>query len=255
LVWFRDIADDELIAAWKKDAGRENLIEAVTALADARVASTVVEFSWRERREATFQLAYAPMFGNLMLRFPDSPKLFVDDLVGSGDGSGPALNLTEAEQYTVCRILLDMPDIGQWNKTALRILPHYREAAVALLTADLNQGNADKRYRAQNWMAVLRPAPVEFADQRNQRTNSRPSLSVRGQSAAEGSLECKGDPIPKDGEYVFHNVPVANRRFEFDRKIWDVRLEPGQADTKNFILKNISSKSQRGCSVHWTVVP
>src|SRR5580698_8017997 len=83
LVWFREVADDELIAAWKKDEGRENLPEALTALADGRVASAIVEFSWRERRSATFQLAFAPMLGNLMLRFPDSAKLFLDDLLAS----------------------------------------------------------------------------------------------------------------------------------------------------------------------------
>src|ERR1700733_3760020 len=57
LAWFRDIVDDELIAAWKKDDGRQNLPDVIEALADARVASAVVEFSWRERRQQTFQLA------------------------------------------------------------------------------------------------------------------------------------------------------------------------------------------------------
>ncbi len=80
VVWYRDVVDDELIAAWKRD-GRENLPALITPLADARLASAIVEFSWHERRPATFSLMYAPMLGDLMERYRASADLFLRDLL------------------------------------------------------------------------------------------------------------------------------------------------------------------------------
>jgi hypothetical protein len=74
LVWYRDLIDDELIAAWQRD-GKAGMPQVIEALADSRVASDVVEFSWHQRREATFNLTYAPMLGHLMARYPDSAKI------------------------------------------------------------------------------------------------------------------------------------------------------------------------------------
>jgi len=68
-------------------------------------------------------------------------------------------------------------------------------------------------------------------------------------------LECSGEPIAPNSEYVFRNVLTANRRFEFDRKVWDVRLEPGAGGTQNMILTNKSSKTQKRCAVRWSLVP
>jgi hypothetical protein len=68
LAWYRDIVDDELIAAWHKD-GRAILVESIETLADSRVASSILEFSWREQRDGAFLPAYASMFGTLMTRF------------------------------------------------------------------------------------------------------------------------------------------------------------------------------------------
>ena len=248
LIWFRDVSDDELIAAWKKDDGRENLPDVVTALADARVAAEVVEFSWRQRRPATFRLADVPMFEDLMLRFPDSAKPFLDDLLASPD----SLALSEQESYAVCRILLDMPDIRTWRQNALQILPHFRDAAENLLAAGRSEGSEDKRRRTQYWTSALRPPPPPSpASGLNQRT----AVLQIEDALKSGTLECTGGPIRPNAEYVFPNVPTANRRFEYDRKIWDVRLEPGLGDTKNFILKNKSSSPQKRCTVRWTVVP
>jgi hypothetical protein len=285
LGWFRDVADEELIAAWKKDDGRENLPEVIEALADAPVASAVVEFSWRQRRQATFQLADAPMFGNLMLRFPDSAKPFLDDLLGSIDTpSGQPLELSEPEQYAVCRILLDMPDIRTWRKDALQILPHYREVAETLLAADLNEGTPEQRNRASYWMADLKSNAPGAAGVQGPRRSMQPSLSRSSGStsggstsagrvpnpappaaqvaptqpyggAKSGTLECSGDPIPQNAEYVFPNVPTIGRKFEYDRKIWDVRLVPGEGDTQNLILRNKSSSPQKHCVVRWSVIP
>ncbi len=260
LVWYRDIVDDELIAAWKKDEGRENLPEAVTALADARVASAIVEFSWHEQPQA-FQLAYAPMFGNLMLRFPDSAKPFLDDLLASTNETPgasnvpPALNLSESQQFAVCRILLDMPPrVGSWEKAALQILPRYREAAETLLAADEREGDSEKRVRAEQWMLALRPTPPPSSGRTILRTSPAPASNAAA-SANSGTLQCSGAPIAPNGEYTFYNVPTDNRRFEYDRKIWDVRLEPGQGDTRNFVLINKSSRAQKNCAVRWTSLP
>ena len=274
LSWYREIADEEIIAAWKKSDGRENLPEVISALADAPVASAVVEFSWRQQREATFNLDYAPMLGNLMLRFPDSAKPFLDDLLGSGDppASRPP-DLSEPVAYAVCRILLDMPDIRGWRKNALQILPHYREAAETLLAADLNDPDREKRSRAMYWNADLKsntPGPAGAQGARKSMQSSAtagrvpdPTASpVQTASASQsfdgvksGVLECNGSPIPPNAEYVFPNVPTANRRFEYDRKIWDVRLVPGAGDTQNLILKNKSSSAQKRCTVRWSLTP
>jgi hypothetical protein len=251
LTWYRDIADDELIAAWKKDEGRENLPEAITALADARVATAVVEFSWRQRREAAFQPAYAPMLGNLMLRFPESAKPFLDDLAGEhplSSAGGSALPLAEPQAYAVCRILLDMPDIGSWRKNAAQILPHYRDAAESLIAADARGSDLEQRYRAQYWTAVLRSSAPGGG-------SGSIGLSPRPSEAASGTLECSGDAIAPNAQVVFRNVTTENRRFEFDRKIWDIQFVAGQAGTQNMILTNKSSRPQKRCLVKWSRIP
>ncbi len=151
LSWYRDILDEELIAAWQKDT-RANVMEVMQSLADSRVASSIVEFSWRERRQAAFNLTYAPMLGNLMARFPESAKPFLDDLLSASQ----APDLSQPEAEAVCRILLDMPDIGTWRQSALRILPRYRRAAESLLLQDLHGADQEKSYRAERWQVDLK---------------------------------------------------------------------------------------------------
>ena len=243
LSWYRDIEDDELILAWKKDEGRENLVDVITALADAKVGVAVVAFSWRERREATFVPPNTPMFVNLLVRFPESAKPFLDDLLAL-----PPPELTETEAFTVCRILLDMPDVEGWRKNATLILPHYREAAQTLLAADIAQGDQEKKYRAQAWMNMLRPPSPPSA--------SGGLTTRRGfDEATSGTLECSGDAIAPDAEYVFRNVTTARRRFEFDRKIWDVRFVSLPGGGQDMVLTNKSSKAQKRCTVKWTALP
>ena len=53
LVWYRDLADEEMITAWRGE-GRARLPQVLESLADAKVASGIIEFSWRQQREATF---------------------------------------------------------------------------------------------------------------------------------------------------------------------------------------------------------
>ena len=173
LSWYRDILDEELVAAWQKDT-RANVMEVMESLADSRVASRIVEFSWRERRQTAFNLTYAPMFGNLMARFPESSKPFLDDLLSASQP--PDLSQPEAE--AVCRILLDMPDIGTWRNNALQILPHYRRAAESLLLQDLHGADQEKSYQAQRWQADLKIDGAGNGNvQPNPRRRSTPSLS------------------------------------------------------------------------------
>ena len=65
--WYRDILDQELIARWQGDQ-RANLTLVMRDLANSRVASQIVEYSWRRQRAATFTLTYAPTLGDLMAR-------------------------------------------------------------------------------------------------------------------------------------------------------------------------------------------
>jgi hypothetical protein len=155
IVWYRDILDEELIAAWKGD-GRANLTAVIDPLADQRVAAAIVEFSWREQREAAFNLTYAPMLGMLMLRFPGSETLFLDDLLGPAVAGGKVPELSRPAAEAVCRILLDMPDVGTWKQSAEQILPHYRQVAESLLVQDLHGSDREKSYQAQVWLAELK---------------------------------------------------------------------------------------------------
>lgn len=290
VVWYRDILDEELIAAWKRDT-RANLTEVMKPLADSRVALAVVEFSWREGRPVVFNLTYTPMLGDLMARFPESAKPVLGDLLGSP----PDLSPPEAE--AVCRILLDMPDIGTWRRDARQILPHYRSVAESLLTQDLHGSDQDKSYRAQLWLKELTGDVPRSAAARNAAPRSaeeRPSPRRRAgvdptgnqpasdtappaavsrpvtpmplaaavpaapqpyNGARSGTLESSGGPIPQNAEYVFRNMPLVNMKLDYDTKIWDAHLAPGQGQTQKLILRNKSSGPQKRCVVHWSVIP
>ena len=174
LVWYRDVVDDELIAAWKGD-NRANLPPLITSLADSRVASAIVEFSWHQQRPATFNLAYAPMLGDLMARYQGSADPFLRDLLGPAAAGGQMPELSQSEADAVCRILLDMPDTGNWRKTALQILPHYRPVAQNLLLQDLRGSNQEKMYRAQFWLTDLKiNVPGVTSDARKPRSRPTP---------------------------------------------------------------------------------
>jgi hypothetical protein len=209
LSWYRDILDEELIAAWKKDT-RPNLPELVETLADSRVAVAIVEFSWREQPQAAFNLGYAPMLGNLIARFPESAQPFLDDLLGPG-GQRP-LQLSEGEKQTVCRILLDLPEVGSWRRNALQILPRYRGAAESLLAQDLQGSDREKSFQAERWLADLRmgdpqsDAPVVLRSQSNPRSRPGVVLSPPSQVAVNN---------PPPGKVQTASVPSLRR--ELDR--------------------------------------
>jgi TonB family protein len=160
-VWYRDLLDEELIGAWRGD-GRVNLPEVIENLADAPVAAGVVELSWREKRQTAFTPAYAPMLGHLMARYSESAKPFLDDLLLPASTGGRMPELSHGEAEAVCRILLDMPDVGNWRKDALTILPHYRAAAESLLNGDRQRGDKGKSDAAEIWLSEIRKADPSF---------------------------------------------------------------------------------------------
>jgi len=292
LGWYRDSIDEELIAAWKKDT-RANLPEVMKALATPRVAWAEVEFSWRERGQGALNPAYAPMFVNLMTRFPESAQPFLDGLLATPP---PDLSRTEAE--AACRILLDMPDIGTWRKRALEILPHYRRVAENLLAQDVASSDREKSYRARVWLADLKTDVPGASDQPGPRRRpaasprldgndgarrsavndsipngdqtpppstsrapsaannapARPTLSAYN-GARSGTLESSGGPIPQNAEFVFRNLPLGKMQLDYDTKTWDARLAPGDGQTQKLIVRNKSSGPQKHCVVRWTVIP
>jgi hypothetical protein len=207
LVWYRDILDQELIAAWRRGP-RTSLTEVISSLADTRVASSLVEFSWLNRRPATFNPEFARMFSDLMARFPESAKLFRDDLLGSG----PMPELSEPEAEIVCRIFLEMPEIGTWKDDARRVFRYYRHAAEVVLTEDVSGPNQDRSYEAQAWLAELRGeghhSPAQPAKRRSAvvasdppavASDSPPPQRRRRMAVSESS----GDPGPTvDGQSV-----------------------------------------------------
>ena len=327
--WFRNVLDEELIAGWQRE-GRERLTLVMEPFASPRIAAAVVEFSWRKRTHSTFSPAYAPMLGHLMARYPESGKEFLADLLGPVPPE-----LSPAQVETVCRILIDMPDLGTWNESALQILPRYRATAERLLIEDRHGDDQEKIYRAQMWLAELHgetpgaisqppvsrrraavsPSPGDnagpllyppsatvssrnTADRGPEPTagsrpthptpsfspNPVPSRSVPASTpdsmspasnpdiqppratpvpaapkpyngAMSGTLECNGGPIPQNAEYVFRNLPPLKVQLDYEKKVWEARLAPGENQTQRLILRNISSGPQKKCVVHWRVVP
>jgi hypothetical protein len=198
LVWYRDILDEELIAAWKMD-GRANLTAVIDPLADQRVATAIIEFSWREQREAAFNLTYAPMLGMLMLRFPGSEKPFLDDLLGPAAAGAKMPELSRPAAEAVCRILLDMPDVGTWKQSAQQILPHYRQVAESLLVQDLHGSDQEKSYQAQLWLRDLKSGADDPANVGNARKTARRSMSPDADRAPSPNQPPSVASAPGDG--------------------------------------------------------
>jgi hypothetical protein len=261
LTSYRDILDAELIARWKSE-DRANVPLLMGPLADSRLAQEVVAFAWREDRSAAFAPAYAPMLGDLMARYPESAKVFLDDLRLTAASGQPALSLTEPETETACRILLDMPDIGTWRTSALQILPRYRDVTDRLLKQDLDGPDQEKMYRALRWRADLRLDPPAVSSQKAApRTRlpapatGRPQPGNAYTGPGSGTLSSSGGPIPENGEYVFTNIPPGNLQLDFDTKHWEARLAEGDGQTQVLVLTNKGRGPQKRCVVHWSIVP
>jgi hypothetical protein len=278
--WFRNILDEELIAGWKRDS-RQRLTLVLEPLATEPVANGVVEFSWRQRSDATLNPEYAPLLEHLMTRYPRSGDAFLSDLLAPAP---PQLSPLQVE--TVCRILIDMPDLGTWHQSALKILPHYRATAERLLAQDKQGGDQEKSYRAQLWMAELGgetsgsyekhaslshrpgPAPPSLTSSPSQQVTNPPPApdpprgtplsaapAAYSNGATSGTLECTGAPVPQNAEYVFRNLPPVRMQLDYDSRVWDARLAPGENQTQKLILRNKSSSPQKKCVVHWSAIP
>jgi hypothetical protein len=279
--WFREVLDDELISGWRRDS-RERLLPVLEPMADPAVAGGVVAFSWHSRTDATFQPAYAAMLAHLMARYPDSGREFLSDLLAA---SPPPLGPLQEE--TVCRILIEMPDVGNWSQNALRILPQYRQTAVRLLQQYRESPDQDQMYRARMWLdqlhgertgavvgsaprrrsgispvsgdtagPILRPSPppppVRAPDPPPPVAAPEPPVYSGPMS---GTLQCTGNPVPQNAELVFRNLPPVRLQFDYDRKIWEARVVPGENQSQRLILKNKSSGPQKRCVVHWSAIP
>jgi hypothetical protein len=179
--WFRNILDEELIAAWKRDT-RQRVTLVLEPLAAEPVADGVVEFSWRQRTDATLNPEYAPLLEHLMTRYPRSGDLFLSDLRAP---TPPELSPVQVE--TVCRILLDMPDLGTWHQSALQILPRYRATADRLLSQDKQSSDQERSYRAQVWQTELRGGTSGFS--------SQASLPHRGPATTLPAPPENNDPL------------------------------------------------------------
>jgi hypothetical protein len=252
-------------------------------LADARLASAIVEISWRQQRPAAFKLSYAPMLGDLMARYPASAEPFLADLLGQPP------DLSPAEAEAVCRILLDMPDSGNWRKVALQVLPHSRPAVQSLLVQDLKGTDQEKVYRARFWLSdlklsdpdaptndrkalsrsVSRPAPAagssspqrpHIVDQAalggtiSGGATSGDAIGFPYTGPTAGTVKCSGGPIPQNGEYVFNGLPLGNIQVDVGGKPWEARLIP-RGQTQDLVIRNIGSGSQKRCTVHWNMIP
>lgn len=208
--WFRNILDEELITGWQSEK-RDRLTLVLEPLADTRVAASVVEFSWHKRAESTFNPGYAPILGGLMARYPESGQPFLSDLMAS-----PPLQLSPEEAETVCRILIDMPDIGTWHQNALQILPHYRSTAEQLLSRDRQGDNQEKSYRAQIWMTELRGDTPAFASQASVGHNE--GSVGRNEGSVGRKRTVAVNPIPDDaGGPTLYPPPSAPPRATVER--------------------------------------
>jgi len=70
-----------------------------------------------------------------------------------------------------------------------------------------------------------------------------------------GTLQCSGGRIAQNGEFVFRDVPQVKLQLDYDKKIWEAKLEAKDGQPQRLIVKNIGKGPQKTCVVHWTVVP
>ena len=225
----------KLIAAYGEKPGRASLPDVVRPLVDARVATAVIDFSWREQRDAAFLPDYAPMFEDMLIRVPDSAKPMQDDLVRAPPPTGQLRwSFQTKEQRHFAAFFLDMRSIGMWRKTAMQVLPFYRDMAQLLLAVDVRGFPGDKRDRAEFWLYDPRSTIRENAP-----STPSSSFSVRGRTAPapaatpapartaaaaapaapvppaapapvatyngpkSATMHCVGNPIAQNAEYVF----------------------------------------------------
>ena len=291
VTWYRDVLDEELVSAWKGNR-TTSLPEIVKALSDKRVAAEIVDYSWRQRSESTFNVAYAPILVDLMTRYPESATPFLGDLLAS-PAEVQALTLTQSQVVVICTILLDLPDLGRFRESSLRILPRYRQVAEGLLIRDSHGADEEKSYRAQRWLIDLKAGdPVSKSRQQRPPTNlprdeaipapspiktipapavlrteaqpARPALPSTNANEPSvlayvgpksGTFESSGGPIAGNSEYIFRNIPPGDLQLDYDTKIWDARIVPLEGQMRRLLVRNKSASPQKRCIVRWKVTP
>ena len=58
-------------------------------------------------------------------------------------------------------------------------------------------------------------------------------------SANNTCVECTGNAVPQNAEYVFRNLPALKLQLDYDHKIWESRLTPGENQTQRLILAHL----------------
>jgi hypothetical protein len=80
-----------------------------------------------------------------------------------------------------------------------------------------------------------------------------PSVSTLYNGPVSGTLECDGNPIPQNGEYVFSNLPPMKLDLVYDKNAWDVSAEEN-GGMQRVIIKNKRPGTQKKCTIRWKVV-
>ena len=211
------ICSTRLVAAWRGTGA--DLTPVIEPLADAAMAAAMVDYAWRRSPQTALTLANAPLLGQLMARYPDSGRTFLSDLLGPTSSGQPSPDLSPAETEAVCRFLLDMPDVGTWHKSALRILPRYRRVVEGLLDQDIHGADREKGYRARMWMSELestslpsrtssQPGGGKWARRRRRLPADRirlrrrrlpaPSSTVNGRPTLARAMPGPPEPLPRE---------------------------------------------------------
>jgi hypothetical protein len=53
---------------------------------------------------------------------------------------------------------------------------------------------------------------------------------------------------------MFRDVPPVKIKLDYDTKIWDASLVPGDGQTQRLRVRNKSGSPQKKCIVHWQVI-
>ena len=167
------------------------------------------------------RVEYAPLFVNMMTPFPESAKPMMDDLL-RGARSRQPVDLSDAAAETVCRFLLDMPDIGAWRRNANEILPLYRTAARRLLLQDLRSDDGERRDRASYWLDDTRSPLRDSAPGRDSSFPSRPSPKATGDSSRVLRPEPSYTPPTSATTPAPTGAPVAESYTGRGRECWNV---------------------------------
>ena len=175
---------------------------------------------------------------------PAAERLLTQDLHG-GDGEK-----STAARFWLADLKWDSPDAVSQTQFPHRRPPFTSQGAESLPpsidspVSSAPEGPTPER-PGSGRPTLIRPTPPSVS--------AAPATApMRAQS---GTLQCVGAPIPQNAEYVFRNVPLGKLQLDYDAKIWDIRVMPGEGETQRLILKNKGTGPQKRCTVRWRIVP